>query len=459
MRVPYSPFFVQQIRDGNVVSITSTGTAIQGRLKHAVKPEAGAKAAQDFSTEIPSFADTTELDRLLESHHVSLNAEPLQRAAPLWERFLFGVVPTLLFLLLLYWLFRKMTGRRPCRRARTLTRDEVRAVGDLCHLRRRGDRRCQSGAQRNRRLPPQPGAVPETRRQDPARRPPERRPGTGETCSPVRSRRGECRSFAFRSSSSRRCRIGASRVRDLFKKAKEAAPTIVFIDELDAIGRVERGRDWVRSEAREQTLNQILTEFDGFTPATDLDRDRRDVPTGRARQGAPSARTIRSSHRSQHSRKMGGAHPRGATRGVPLAPDVDLGGPARANPRHGRSRSRDLVNEAAVAATTTARNDTVRFEDFMSALDEIARRRAEGLLIDDDRRRTAYYEAGHALAGMLIPGADPAARCRSSLVADPSASRCRRPTADRFNYTDAELDAASRVLLQGAPPSKSSSVS
>src|SRR5689334_13946607 len=110
VRVPYSPFFLQQIRDGNVESITSTGTAIQGRLKHALKPAAGEQAARDFSTEIPSFADTTQLDRLLESHHVSVNAEPLQRAAPLWERFVLGVVPTVLLLVLLIWLFRKLTG-------------------------------------------------------------------------------------------------------------------------------------------------------------------------------------------------------------------------------------------------------------------------------------------------------------------------------------------------------------
>ena len=125
-RVPYSPFFVEQIKAGNVESITSTGTAIQGRLDATrSRSQPGGEAARDFTTEIPSFADTTQLDKLLEAHKVSVNAEPLQRQAPLWERFVAGVVPTILFLLLLYWLFRKMTGGGGIGGPRTLARRRV----------------------------------------------------------------------------------------------------------------------------------------------------------------------------------------------------------------------------------------------------------------------------------------------------------------------------------------------
>src|SRR5512146_794202 len=85
-RVPYSPFFVQQIKAGNVESITSTGTAVQGRLRKAIKLVPAGEAVRDFATEIPSFADTAKLDKLLEQHKVSVNAEPLQRQTPFWER-------------------------------------------------------------------------------------------------------------------------------------------------------------------------------------------------------------------------------------------------------------------------------------------------------------------------------------------------------------------------------------
>ena len=276
MRVPYSPFFVQQIKAGNVESITSTGTAIQGRLRHAVKVAAGWRdAPRDFTTEIPSFADNTQLDKLLEAHKVSVNAEPLQRQAPLWERFVAGVVPTLLFLLLLFWLFRKMTGGGGIGGLGRSRDQRYEPSDDIDHIRRgRGDRRGESRADRDRRLPEEPRALSPARRPDPARRPAERSPGTGKTLL-ARAVAGEADVPFFSLSASEFVEavvgIGASRVRDLFKKAKEAAPAIVFIDELDAIGRARSG-DGVRcgSEEREQTLNQILTEMDGFTPATDL---------------------------------------------------------------------------------------------------------------------------------------------------------------------------------------------
>src|SRR5215218_4769140 len=111
--VPYSPFFLEQIRDGNVEAITSKGTAIQGRLRQEVEAPSVGSGSKNFATEIPSFANTEQLDTLLERNDVSVNAEPLQTSGPWWERLLLGVVPTLLLLLLLYWLFRRMTGGSP----------------------------------------------------------------------------------------------------------------------------------------------------------------------------------------------------------------------------------------------------------------------------------------------------------------------------------------------------------
>jgi cell division protease FtsH len=454
-RVPYSPFFVQQIRIGNVEAITSTGTAIQGRLKRAVRPEAGAKPARDFSTEIPSFANTTQLDRLLESHHVSVNAEPLQRAAPLWERFIFGVVPTLLLLLLLYWLFRKMTGgglagglgrsrdKRFEPSATSVTFADVAGIDDArAELSEIVD--FLRNPERYRRLG---GKTPRGVLLSGA-------PGTGKTLL-ARAVAGEAGVPFFSLSASEFVEavvgIGASRVRDLFKKAKEASPAIVFIDELDAIGRARSGVGiGAGSEEREQTLNQILTEMDGFTPATDLivvaATNRPDVldkallrPGRFDRRIAVSApdKAGRTLILEVHTRKM------------PLGADVDLGDLASRTPGMAGADLANLVNEAALAAASRG-DDTVRFDDFTSALDKIllgAERKV--MLTEDDRRKTAYHEAGHALAGMLIPGADPVRKVSIIPRGASLGVTLSSPDTDRFTYSDSELDAAIRVLLAG----------
>ncbi len=204
--------------------------------------------------------------------------------------------------------------------------------------------------------------------------------------------------------------IGASRVRDLFKKAKEAAPAIVFIDELDAIGRARSSSGFgAGSEEREQTLNQILTEMDGFTPSTDLiviaATNRPDVlDKALLRPGS-----LRPPHRRQlaRSRRAASLILEVHAREVPLAADVDLAEIASRTPGMAGADLANLVNEAALTAARRGENE-VSFDDFMSALERILLGAERKLMMtEDDRRRTAYHEAGHALAGMLIPGADP----------------------------------------------------
>jgi cell division protease FtsH len=112
IRVPYSPFFLKQVRSGNVVSVTSTVSELQGNFAHARKPAGAKEASVRFVTEIPSFADTNQLSRLLQQHGVVVNAKPPETGAPLWETLLLGFAPTLIFLLLLFWLMRRMSGSR-----------------------------------------------------------------------------------------------------------------------------------------------------------------------------------------------------------------------------------------------------------------------------------------------------------------------------------------------------------
>ena len=112
IRVPYSPFFLQQVRADNVVSITSTASEIQGTFRHATRPNGTSTTSTHFVTEIPTFANTDQLSRLLQAHGVVVNAQPLDTGGPLWKSLLFGFGPTIVLLLLLFWIFRRMSGSR-----------------------------------------------------------------------------------------------------------------------------------------------------------------------------------------------------------------------------------------------------------------------------------------------------------------------------------------------------------
>ena len=377
-----------------------------------MKAKAGGKAARDFTTEIPSFADTKQLDRLLDAHRVSLNAEPLQRQAPFWERFVAGVVPTILLLLLLYWLFRKTTGggigglgrsraERYEQSATSITFAEVAGIDEAkAELTEIVD--FLKNPERYHRLG---GRIPRGVLLSGA-------PGTGKTLL-ARAVAGEAGVPFFSLSASEFIEavvgIGASRVRDLFKKAKESAPAIVFIDELDAIGRTRSSTGFgAGSEEREQTLNQILTEMDGFTPATDViviaATNRPDVlDKALLRPGRFDRRIAVSAPDRAGRRLILEVH----SREVPLAHDVDLAEVASRTPGMAGADLANLVNEAALTAARRGESE-VSFDDFMFALERILLGAERKLMMtESDRRRTAYHEAGHALAGMLIPGADP----------------------------------------------------
>jgi cell division protease FtsH len=455
VRVPYSPFFLNEIRSGNVSSITSIGTAVQGRLKVAKRASPSDPSARDFSTEIPSFADTSQLDRLLEQHNVSVNAQPLDKSAPWWERLVLGVVPTVLLLLLLYWLFRKMAGGVAgglgrSRAERYEPSDDSTTFADVAGIDEAKAELFEivdflRYPERYRRLG---GRIPRgVLLSGP--------PGTGKTLL-ARAVAGEAGVPFFSLSASEFVEavvgIGASRVRDLFKRAKGAAPAIVFIDELDAIGRSRSGSGGISggSEEREQTLNQILTEMDGFTTSTDLiviaATNRPDVlDKALLRPGRFDRRIAVNSPDRPGRRLILDVH----TRDVPLADDVDLEDLASRTPGMVGADLANLVNEAALTAARE-HDDAVSARHFLGALDKIllgAERKV--MLTEDVRRRTAYHEAGHALAGMLIPGADPVRKVSIIPRGGALGVTLAGPESDRFSYLDSELNAAVRVLLAG----------
>src|SRR5262245_37881813 len=277
VRVPYSPFFLQQVKAGTVQEITSKGTDIQGTFTKDLT-YMDSKPTTHFRTEIPAFANTDELSQLLQANDVIVNAEPLETGAPLWRTLVFGFGPTILFVLLLFWLFRRAGnvqnalgafGRSRARRYEPSgekvtfadvagideAKDELSEVVDFL---RKPDRYRRLG-----------GRIPHgVLLSGP--------PGTGKTLL-ARAVAGEADVPFYSLAASEFVEaivgVGAARVRDLFKEAKENAPAIVFIDELDAVGRARTSGVAGFSggnDEREQTLNQILTEMDGFDSATSV---------------------------------------------------------------------------------------------------------------------------------------------------------------------------------------------
>jgi cell division protease FtsH len=250
--------------------------------------------------------------------------------------------------------------------------------------------------------------------------------------------------------------VGASRVRDLFKQAREAAPSIIFVDELDAIGRTRgSGAQLGGHDEREQTLNQILTEMDGFDSREGVivlaATNRADVlDQALLRPGRFDRRVV-----VQRPDRAGrAAILKVHTKNVPLAPDVSLERIAAETPGLVGAELRNLVNEAALLA---ARKDAVavRAEDFAEAMEKITLGPARNILLNAaDRERTAYHEAGHALLGLLVPGSDPVHRVSIVPRGLALGATYSLPVDDRTSYAEDYLRARITSALGGRAAEK-----
>jgi cell division protease FtsH len=198
-------------------------------------------------------------------------------------------------------------------------------------------------------------------------------------------------------------------VRDLFAKAKQAAPSIIFIDELDAIGRSRQGSVSVTggNDEREQTLDQVLTEMDGFESVEAVvvlaATNRPEIlDAALLRPGRFDRRVAVAPPDRVGRRKILDVH----TRSIPLADTVDLDALAASTPGMVGADLANLANEAALLAARR-QHERVERADFTDSLEKILLGAPRGIVLSPvDRERTAYHEAGHALVGMLTPGAD-----------------------------------------------------
>ena len=456
--VPYSPFFLQQVRDGHVKEITSKGTAVQGTFTQNVTYD-GEKPTTNFRTEIPAFADNDALSQLLQSKGVIVNAEPLDTGPPWWQSLLLGFGPTLLFLLLLVWLMRRAGnvqgllgsfGRSRARRyqptgdkvtfADVAGIDEAKAeLSEVVDFLRMPDKYRRLGA----RIPR--GVLLSGP------------PGTGRRCSRAQSQgRRTSRSSRCRRPSSSRRSSGWARRASAISSSRRRQPrrrSSSSTSSMRSAGRVRpasRGSAAATTSASEKTLNQILTEMDGFGSSTNVivigATNRPDVlDSALLRPGRfdrrvavqPPDRAGREAILEVHARS------------VPLAPEVDLGRIAATTPGMVGADLANLVNEAALLAARR-NHQAVAESDFTDALERIvlgAERRV--MMTEEDRRRTAYHEGGHAIVGMLTPGADPVRKVSIIPRGLALGVTFAAPESDRFNYRAPEVVAKIKVALGG----------
>jgi cell division protease FtsH len=440
LSVPYTLFY-GQVQQGNVREISSKGDAIQGTFRTAVRYPAGkgGKTNKKFQTVRPTFGDDG-LTRLLLAKRVTVNAHAVDTGTPLWQTIVFGFGPTLLLVGLFVALARRSSaggvlgsfGRSGARRyehsSQRTTFKDVAGIDEaeeelieVVDFLRNPERYTKVG-----------GAIPRgVLLAGP--------PGTGKTLL-ARAVAGEADVPFFSISASEFIEaivgVGASRVRDLFKQAKEAAPAIIFVDELDAIGRSRGGGGGLGGhDEREQTLNQILTEMDGFTGTEGVivlaATNRPEVlDTALLRPGRFDRRVFVNPPDRDGRRKILEVH----TRSVPLADDVRLEDIASTTPGMVGADLRNLVNEAALTAARRS-HERVTAADFSDALEKIVLGTERRITLSpEERERTAYHESGHAVLGMLEPGADPVRKVSIIPRGRALGVTFQSPESDRYGY-------------------------
>jgi cell division protease FtsH len=462
VKVPFSPYFLTQVDKGEVKSITSKNDSIQGTFKHHVKfppDDKSAKSTTLFSTEVPAFWDNASLTSLLQSKGVEVNAKAPTTGTSLVAELLLGFGPTLLIVLAFILLARRAArsggggvlgnfGQSKARRVDSQTIrvtfedvagiDEAKAeLAEIVDFLRTPEKYVKLG-----------GRIPHgVLLYGP--------PGTGKTLL-ARAVAGEAHAAFFSIAASEFIEaivgVGAARVRDLFTKAKEAAPSIIFIDELDAIGRSRQGASGLTgaNDEREQTLDQILTEMDGFESnqaVVVLGATNRPEILDQAllRPGRFDRRVAVQPPDRIGRKRILVVH----THGIPLADDVDLDALAASTPGMVGADLANLANEAALLAARRG-HDKVYQSDFTDSLDKIILGTPRGIvLLPSDRERTSYHESGHALVGMLTPEADPVRQVTIIPRGQALGVTLSTPDVDRVSYTRDELNAQIKVALGG----------
>jgi cell division protease FtsH len=436
--VPYTEFKAQ-VAAKNVAQVFARGDSIEGELKNAA-PVPGAKDRTygQFTTERPTFAKDDLLAELGASE-AAVRATPVVQHRGFLTNLLMSLAPILLLVGFSVWMFRRqqsalgggLFGKKQNRVDPETVRvtfddvagiDEVEAeISEIVDFLKHPDKYRILGARAPKGVL-LAGA-----------------PGTGKTLL-ARATAGEAEVPFFSASASEFIEmivgVGASRVRELFTEARKVAPAIIFIDEIDTIGRSRGGARSVGGhDEREQTLNQILTEMDGFSGSEGVvvlaATNRPDVLDPALLRPGRFDRQIMVHPPDQKGRvEILKVH----TRKVPLASNADLEAVASATPGMTGADLANLVNEAALLAARREL-DAVHQRELFDALEKVQLGTARNVVIPEaDRRRTAYHEAGHALLGMIQPGADPVRKVSIVPRGRALGVTLSTPDSDRYGY-------------------------
>jgi cell division protease FtsH len=476
--IPYTTF-VDQVKADNVSAVKITGDSITGQFVRpftwpqppaasptasaqptaspAASPQPTASASPEtyteFVTTFPQAVGDRSLIPLLEDHEVTINVESL--ATPWFMTLLINGLPILLLIGFFIWMgsraaknqanlfgFGQSKARPHVGEHPQVTFEDVagadeakRDLQEVVDFLRRPDRYYNLGAHIPRGVllvgPP----------------------GTGKTLL-ARAVAGEAGVPFFNLSASEFVEmfvgVGASRVRDLFQQAKAAAPAIIFIDELDAVGRRRGAGLGAVNDEREQTLNQLLVEMDGFDERLEVillaATNRPDVLDPALLRPGRFDREVVVNLPDRPGRE---GILRIHTRGLPLAPSVDLADIARATTGMSGADLANLCNEAALIGARYNHRQIER-ADFDEAIDKILLGAARTLMMDEDERRViAYHEAGHALAAWRTAQADPVHKVTIIPRGRALGVTEQLPEDDHYNYSRTYLLARLAVMLGG----------
>jgi cell division protease FtsH len=436
--------FISEVERGRVRSVTMTGPRITAQLSDG-------RVAQSY---VPD-SDQRQLVRQLEAHDVAITARPERNGASLASA-LIWLFP--IALLIAAWIFvmRQMQG----------------AGGDAMEFKKSKARQLSRGTGRTRFN--DVAGIDEARDdlqeiveflRDPGKflrlggRIPSGvlligQPGTGKTLV-ARAVAGEAQVPFFSISGSEFVEmfvgVGASRVRDMFEEAKKTSPCIIFIDEIDALGR-KRGLGMGGGhDEREQTLNQLLVEMDGFEPNNGViliaATNRPDVlDPALLRPGRFDRQVVVPNPDLSGREQILRVH----TRKVPLGADVDLKVVARGTPGFSGAQLANLVNEAALLSARRSRA-CVTSAEFEDAKDKLIMGAARGSMVmsEEEKQLAAYHESGHALVALQLPASDPVHKVTIIPRAQSLGMMVRLPERDRFSMTRAKCRADIAVAMGG----------
>jgi len=478
-KIPYSTFLAQ-VRADNVTKVHISGAEISGTFAKpflwpqpteattavaSPQPSASATVAEtpseasqaqtygEFITDFPEAIGDHELLPLLEAHRVQVDVSP--PPSPWLGMLLSNGLPLLLLVLVMVWMGRQAArsqagifgfGRSQARRYMAdhpeVTFDDVAGADEAkAELQEVVDflREPQKYHDIGARIPRGVLLVGP--------------PGTGKTLM-ARAVAGEASVPFFNISASEFVEmfvgVGASRVRDLFERAKLAAPAIVFIDEMDAVGRRRGAGLGTVNDEREQTLNQLLVEMDGFDERYEVivlaATNRPDVLDPALLRPGRFDREVTINLPDRQGRE---GILRIHTQGLRLAGDVDLPLLARTTTGLSGADLANLCNEAALIAARYDRHQ-INMADFEEALDKVLLGGVRTLLLDDrEQRVVAYHEAGHALVAWLTPAADPVHKVTIIPRGRALGVTEQVPGEDHYNYSREYLLARLAVMLGG----------